>query len=135
MKSRGEQTPEWPGPLAGLKVLDLTRVLAGPFATQILGDLGAEIFKIEPPDYGDETRKYSPQREGESHYFIAINRSKKSIVIDLKTEGGKQIIFDLVSKVDVLVENYRAGVMDRLGLGYDTLSQINPRLIYCSISG
>lgn len=125
----------WPGPLQGVKVLDFTRILAGPFATQILGDLGAEIFKIESPGHGDETRTYAPSREGESHYFVAINRSKKSMVIDLKCEAGRAVAIDLVRRVDVLVENFRPGVLDRLGLGYEALQAINPRLIYCSISG
>lgn len=127
--------PGWAGPLAGIKVLDFTRILAGPFATQVLGDLGAEIFKVEPPGHGDETRTYAPCNEGESHYFVAINRSKKSIVVDLKSDEGRTIIVDLVRKVDVLVENFRPGVLDRLGLGYEVLRAVNPRLIHCAISG
>lgn len=126
---------DWPGPLEGVKVLDFTRILAGPFATQILGDLGAEIFKIEPPGHGDETRTYAPSRDGESHYFVAINRSKKSMVVDLKSEAGREVVIDLVRRVDVLVENFRPGVLDRLGLGYEALQSVNPRLIYCAISG
>src|SRR3984885_11908218 len=125
----------WPGPLAGLKVIDLTRVLAGPFATQSLGDLGAEVFKIEPPESGDETRHFPPFRDGESHYFLGINRNKKSLVVDLQQEAGKEILRRLVAQSDILVENYRPGVMDRLGLGYAALREINPRLIYCAISG
>jgi len=124
----------WAGPLAGLKVLDLTRVLAGPYATQSLGDLGAEIWKVEPPG-GDETRAFPPFLGGESHYFLALNRSKKSLVIDLKQEEGKDLLRRLVAKADILVENYRPGVMDRLGLGYEALSALNPGLIQCSISG
>jgi len=125
----------WEGPLAGVRVLDFTRILAGPFATQILGDLGAEILKLEPPGVGDETRTYAPHHNGESHYFVSINRSKKSIVIDLKTPEGVEIVRELVRDVDVVVENFRPGVLDRLGLGYEELSAINPRLIYCAISG
>ncbi len=125
----------WAGPLQGIRVLDFTRVLAGPSAALALADLGAEVIKIEPPGTGDETRSFPPFREGESHYYIAINRGKKSIVIDLKSEAGVQLVKDLAAKCDIVIENYRPGVMDRLGLGYDTLAAINPRLIYCSISG
>jgi crotonobetainyl-CoA:carnitine CoA-transferase CaiB-like acyl-CoA transferase len=125
----------WAGPLAGLRVIDLTRVLAGPFATQSLGDLGAEVLKIEPPGGGDETRRFPPFVDGESHYFLGINRNKKSLVVDLQQEAGKEILRRLVADSDILVENYRPGVMERLGLGYAALSEINPRLIYCAISG
>jgi crotonobetainyl-CoA:carnitine CoA-transferase CaiB-like acyl-CoA transferase len=130
-----KQEGGWSGPLQGVKILDFTRILAGPFATQILGDLGAEIIKVEPPGHGDETRTYAPFREGESHYFLAINRSKKSIVVDLKKPEGREVILDLVRTVDIVVENFRPGVLDKLGLGYDTLSKTNPRLIHCAISG
>jgi crotonobetainyl-CoA:carnitine CoA-transferase CaiB-like acyl-CoA transferase len=125
----------WAGPLQGIRVVDLTRVLAGPFATQSLGDLGAEILKIEPPGGGDETRRFPPFVAGESHYFLGINRNKKSLVIDLSQEAGADILRRLVDRADILVENYRPGVMDRLGLGYEALSAMNPRLIYCAISG
>jgi len=124
----------WQCPLAGIRVLDFTRVLAGPSASLALADMGAEIIKVEPPD-GDETRTFPPFRDGESHYFISINRGKKSIVIDLKSEAGKDLAKELASKCDILIENYRPGVMDRLGLGYDVLSKLNPGLIYCAISG
>jgi crotonobetainyl-CoA:carnitine CoA-transferase CaiB-like acyl-CoA transferase len=127
--------PAWPGPLAGIRVLDFTRVLAGPAASLALADLGAEVIKIEPPGSGDETRDFPPIRDGESHYFLSVNRGKKSIVIDLKSEAGVQLAKDLAAKCDIVVENYRPGVMDRLGLGYETLSTINPKLIYCAISG
>jgi crotonobetainyl-CoA:carnitine CoA-transferase CaiB-like acyl-CoA transferase len=126
---------EWAGPLQGIRVIDLTRVLAGPFATQSLGDLGAEILKIEPPGNGDETRHFPPFLEGESHYFLGINRNKKSLVVDLQQEAGKEILRRLAKESDILVENYRPGVMDRLGLGYAALAEISPRLIYCAISG
>jgi crotonobetainyl-CoA:carnitine CoA-transferase CaiB-like acyl-CoA transferase len=125
----------WAGPLAGIRVIDLTRVLAGPFATQSLGDLGAEVLKIEPPGGGDETRRFPPFVAGESHYFLGINRNKKSLVIDLQQEEGADILRRLVATADILVENYRPGVMDRLGLGYATLRALNPGLIYCAISG
>ena len=123
------------GPLAGVRVLDFTRVLAGPAASLALADLGAEVIKIEPPGSGDETRSFPPFRDGESHYYIGNNRGKKSIVIDLKSPEGLALAKDLAAECDIVVENYRPGVMDRLGLGYETLSAINPRLIYCAISG
>ena len=125
----------WNGPLQGVRVLDLTRVLAGPAASLALADLGAEVFKIEPPGSGDETRAFPPHRDGESHYFLSVNRGKKSIVVDLKTPAGVALAQDLAAKCDILVENYRPGVRDRLGLGYAALSAANPKLIYCSISG
>jgi crotonobetainyl-CoA:carnitine CoA-transferase CaiB-like acyl-CoA transferase len=133
MAERG--SPSWAGPLQGIRVLDFTRVLAGPSAALALADLGAEVIKIEPPGSGDETRSFPPFREGESHYYLAVNRGKKSIVLDLKSEAGVALAKELVAKCDIVIENYRPGVMDRLGLGYETLSAINPRLIYCAISG
>jgi crotonobetainyl-CoA:carnitine CoA-transferase CaiB-like acyl-CoA transferase len=126
--------PSWTGPLQGIRVLDFTRVLAGPSASLALADLGAEVLKIEPPG-GDETRLFPPLRENESHYFLSVNRGKKSIVVDLKNAAGVALVKELAARCDVLVENYRPGVMDRLGLGYETLSALNPRLIYCAISG
>src|SRR6201996_6023108 len=125
----------WAGPLQGIRVLDFTRVLAGPSASLALADLGAEVVKIEPHGTGDETRLFPPFRDEVSHYFLSINRGKKSIVVDLKTEAGVALVKDLACKCDVLLENYRPGVMDRLGLGYEVLSKANPRLIYCAISG
>src|ERR1700759_5171048 len=121
---------KWEGPLAGIRVLDFTRVLAGPAAALALADLGAEVLKIEPPGAGDETRAFPPFRDGESHYFLSVNRGKKSIVVDLKTEAGVALVKDLAAKCDILIENYRPGVMDRLGLGYEALSAANPGLIY-----
>ena len=129
------ETTSWPGPLAGIRVLDFTRVLAGPAAALALADLGAEVIKVEPPGGGDDTRSFPPHRGGESHYFLSVNRGKKSIVIDLKSPKGVQLAHELVEKCDVLIENYRPGVMDRLGLGYEKLSATNPGLIYCAISG
>jgi len=131
----GKHDDGWAGPLRGVRVIDLTRVLAGPFATQNLGDFGAEVLKIEPPGGGDETRRFPPFVDGESHYFLGINRNKKSLVVDLQKPAGAEILRRLVSTADILVENYRPGVMDRLGLGYEALSSLNPRLIYCAISG
>lgn len=128
-------TSTWAGPLQGIRVLDFTRVLSGPSAALALADLGAEVIKIEPPGSGDETRTFPPFRDGESHYFLSINRGKKSIVVDLKSAGGVALAKDLAAKCDILIENYRPGVMDRLGLGYEALSAINPGLIYCAISG
>lgn len=129
------QTTAWPGPLAGIRVLDFSRVLAGPAAALALADLGAEVWKIEPPGAGDETRTFPPIRDGESHYFLANNRGKKSIVVDLKTADGVALARDLAARCDILIENYRPGVMDRLGLGYETLAADHPGLIYCAISG
>ena len=128
-------TPSWAGPLRGIRVLDFTRVLAGPSASLALADLGAEVLKIEPPGTGDETRLFPPFRESVSHYFLSVNRGKKSIVVDLKTEAGVALVKDLSAQCDILIENYRPGVMDRLGLGYAALSAVNPGLIYCAISG
>lgn len=125
----------YPGPLAGIRVLDFTRVLAGPAAALALADLGAEVIKIEPPGTGDETRTFPPMRGGESHYFLSVNRGKKSIVVDLKSPTGVALVKDLAAKCDIVVENYRPGVMDRLGLGYEALAAVNPKLIYCAISG
>jgi len=132
---RPDDSAQWAGPLKGVRVLDLTRVLAGPAASLALADLGAEVFKIEPPGSGDETRAFPPHRDGESHYFLSVNRGKKSIVVDLKAPAGVALVKDLAAQCDILVENYRPGVMDRLGLGYGALSAVNPKLIYCSISG
>lgn len=127
--------PGWAGPLEGIRVLDFTRVLAGPSASLALADLGAEVLKVEPPGTGDETRLFPPFRESVSHYFLSVNRGKKSIVIDLKTAAGVALAGDLAARSDVLIENYRPGVMERLGLGYAALSAANPGLIYCAISG
>lgn len=132
-----EQTvsPDWAGPLSGIRVLDFSRVLAGPAASMALADLGAEIIKVEPPGSGDDTRTFPPFSDGHSVYFLGINRGKKSIVIDLKSPDGVALARDLAAKCDILIENYRPGVMDRLGLGYEMLSAANPGLIYCAISG
>ncbi|MEO3474429.1 CaiB/BaiF CoA-transferase family protein [Roseomonas sp. CAU 1739] len=130
-----EPAQDWGGPLAGLRVIDLTRVLAGPLAAQFLGDLGAEILKVEPPGKGDETRGFAPFVGGESHYFVGLNRGKRSLVLDLRKPEGADILRQLVATADALIENFRPGVMDRLGLGAEVLMALNPRLIYCAISG
>ena len=124
------------GPLAGLRVLDLSRILSGPFATMIFADLGADVVKLENPTVGDDTREWAPPYQGDqSAYFLAINRNKRGIAVDLKSERGRAIAQRLADQADVLVENFRPGTAARLGLGYEELSQRNPRLIYASISG
>ena len=127
--------PTRSGPLAGIKVLDFSRILSGPYATMVLADLGAEVIKVESIDKGDETRGFPPFQGELSHYYIALNRNKKSIALDLKTAEGLKIARDLARQSDILLENFRPGVMDRLGLGYDALSGENARLIYGSITG
>ncbi|HUW69324.1 MAG TPA: CoA transferase [bacterium] len=122
-------------PLEGIRVLDLTRVLAGPFCTMTLSDLGAEIIKVEVPGVGDDSRAFGPFKNGQSLYFVNINRGKKSIAIDLKTVAGKKLLIDLARKCDVIVENFRPGTMEKLGLGWDVLKSANPRLIYAAVSG
>jgi CoA:oxalate CoA-transferase len=123
------------GPLRGIRVLDLTWVLAGPFASMILGDLGAEVIKVERPPYGDVARTTGPIVNGESCYFFSINRGKKSVCLDLKAERGRELFLRLVGLSDVLMENFTPGTMDKLGLGYDVLQKDNPRLIYAATSG
>lgn len=125
------------GPLRGLVVADFSQLAQGPWATQMMGDMGAEIIKIEPPK-GDWMRHYSYGNlypEGESISFISFNRNKKSIVLDLKSDEGKKIAKDIIANADILLENFRPGVMDRLGLGYDEMIKLNPKLVYCSSSG
>lgn len=122
-------------PLQGLKVLDITHMLAGPYCTWMLGLMGADVIKVERPGEGDFARAIAPFRDDESLYFMSVNRNKRSITLNLKSEEGKKILRDLIAQSDILVENNRAGVMDRLGLGYQDARAINPRLIYASISG
>ncbi len=127
---------EVPGPLAGVAVLDFSRVVAGPYCTMLLGDDGADVVKIERPGAGDDTREWGPPFVGgESAYYLAINRNKRSIAIDLQHPAGRDLALDLAARADVVVENFRVGTMERLGLGYETLAARNPRLIYCGISG
>jgi crotonobetainyl-CoA:carnitine CoA-transferase CaiB-like acyl-CoA transferase len=123
-------------PLDGVRVLDLSRVLAGPWATMALGDLGAEIWKIENPNEGDETRSWSPPAfRGTATYYLSINRNKSSLAIDFRSERGQAIVRELAQRADVVVENYLTGTLARYGLDYPALAALNPRLIYCSISG
>ena len=122
-------------PLEGLIVLDLTRVLVGPYATMIMADLGANVIKIEMPGTGDDARAFPPHVNGESAYFMSLNRNKRGMTLNLKQDAGKQVFLDLVRKADILVENFRPGTMAKLGLDYETLRGINPRLIYAAASG
>jgi len=131
------------GPLHGVRVLDLTRILAGPSCTQILGDLGADVIKIERPGKGDDTRSFAPpflkdsagQATRESAYFLACNRNKRSVTVDLAKPEGQKLIRELVRKCDVLVENFKTGSLDQYGLSYDGVKNENPRMVYCSITG
>src|SRR3990172_4913760 len=122
-------------PLTGIKVLDLSRVLAGPYCTMVLGDLGAEVIKVEPPE-GDETRGWGPPfAGGESAYYLCVNRNKRGMVVNLKTEAGKNILRELAMQSDVLVENFRPGTLEKFGMDYESACALNPRLVYCSITG
>jgi crotonobetainyl-CoA:carnitine CoA-transferase CaiB-like acyl-CoA transferase len=124
------------GPLAGLLVIDLTRALAGPHAGMMFGDLGARVIKVEQPQAGDDTRAWGPPFvDGESTYFLSANRNKESITLDLKNERDRIILEELVSRADILLENFRPGTLDRLGFGYERLQGLNPGLIQLSISG
>lgn len=122
-------------PLEGVVVLDLSRVLAAPYTGMILADMGADVIKVERPGKGDDSRAYGPFKNGESVYYMSLNRGKRSMTLNMKSEEGKQILKDLVKQADVLVENFRGGTMDKLGLGYDVLKEINPRLIYSACTG
>ena len=121
--------------LSDVTILDLTRVLAGPYSTMMLADYGANVIKIEVPGKGDDTRSMGPFKNGASMYYANVNRNKKSITLNLKTEEGKKMFLEMVKKADVVVENYRPGVMDKLGLGYDVLKEVNDQLIYAAVSG
>lgn len=131
------------GPLSHIRVLDLSRIMAGPWCGQILADLGAEVIKIERLGAGDDTRQWGPpflsdsdgRQTNESGYYLSVNRGKKSVEIDLKTSEGVAVIIALSRRCDILLENFKTGTLDRMGLGYDALKLINPRLIYCSITG
>jgi formyl-CoA transferase len=124
------------GPLAGITVLDLTRVLSGPYCTMLLGDMGARVLKIEQPGRGDDTRAWGPPFvSGESTYFLSINRNKESVTLDFKTPRGRELLQQLIAQADVLVENFRPGALARLGLDYESLRTAHPRLVFCSISG
>jgi len=125
-----------PGALDGVRVLDLSRVLAGPYATMILGDLGADVIKVEAPGGSDDTRFWGPPfQNGMSAYYTAVNRNKRSVTVDLKTEQGRETVRRLAETADVVIHNFKTGTMDKWGLDYEALSRLNPRLIYCSITG
>jgi crotonobetainyl-CoA:carnitine CoA-transferase CaiB-like acyl-CoA transferase len=125
-----------PGPLTGFTVLDLTRVLSGPYCTMVLGDLGARIIKVEQPGKGDDTRAWGPPFLGEeSAYFLSINRNKESVTLDYKPAAGRKVLAELIAKADVLVENFRPGTLERAGFGWDAMHQKFPRLVYASIAG
>ena len=121
--------------LDGLKVIDLTRVLAGPFCTMLLGDMGADVIKIEEPQLGDDTRGWAPFVDGVSSYFLSVNRNKRSVALDFKSPAGAEAMTRLVGEADVLVENLRPGTLERAGFGYERLAALNPRLIYASVTG
>ncbi|MDP3058159.1 MAG: CoA transferase, partial [bacterium] len=121
--------------LSGIKVLDLSRVLAGPYCAMVLADLGAEVVKVEMPDVGDDSRAFGPFVGKESAYFMSLNRNKQSITLNLKEQAAKEVFLELVKKFDVIIENYRPGTMEKLGLGYERLAQVNPRIIYAAVSG
>ena len=125
------------GALEGIRVLDLSRVLAGPYCSMILGDLGADVIKIERPGVGDETRHWGPPfaAPGESAYFLCANRNKRSVTVNFKAAEGIAIIKELARKSDVFLENFPPGTLDKLGIGYDVISEVNPRIIYCTITG
>lgn len=126
-----------PLPLAGVRVLDISQVMAGPYACMLLGDLGADVIRIEPPGTGDQTRGAMgfKMKGADSLGFLNMNRNKRSVALNLKSEAGRQVLMRLVQDADILIENYRPGALKRLGLGYEALSQVNPRLVYTSISG
>ena len=126
-----------PSALGDVRILDFSRVLAGPFATMMLADLGAEVTKVERPGTGDETRSWGPPNDahGNATYFLSVNRNKRAVVLDLATDAGRRRARELAADADVVVENFRPGVMDTLGLGYEALAASNPRLVYCSITG
>ncbi len=121
--------------LENIKVVDLTRTLAGPFCTMMLGDLGANVIKIEEPERGDETRSWTPFWNGESTNFVSFNRNKRSLSLNLREERGRDIIRELANDADVMIESFRAGALDRMGLGYEDIRAFNPGIVYCSISG
>jgi formyl-CoA transferase len=123
-------------PLSDIKVLALSRVLAGPYCSMMLGDLGAEVIKVELPQAGDDTRHWGPpEAGGEAVYYLCLNRNKRSLTVNMKTAPGREIIRKLALQSDILIENYKCGTLQKMGLGYEDLRRENPRLIYCSITG
>jgi CoA:oxalate CoA-transferase len=123
------------GPFAGILVVDLTRVLAGPYCTMMLAELGARVIKVENPDGGDDSRRFSPFHGDKSAYFQSLNRGKESIALNLKSDNDRGLLLNMIRRADVMVENFRPGTLERLGIGYDLLKEANPRLIYASVSG
>jgi CoA:oxalate CoA-transferase len=123
------------GPLSGITIVDLSRILAGPYCTLLLAELGARVIKVEPPGQGDDARQYGPFRNGKSAYFVSVNRGKESIALDLKSPKGREIFERLLDKADALVENFRPGTMEKLGYGWDSLHRRYPRLVYAAASG
>ena len=124
-----------PGPLEGIKIIDLTTMVSGPWATDILGEQGAEVIKVETPGAGDHTRRLRNRMGGLSSTFLNINRTKRSITLNLKTDAGRRVLCELTAGADVFVQNFRPGVVERLGIGHQRLQSANPRLVYVSISG
>jgi CoA:oxalate CoA-transferase len=123
------------GPLSGITIIDLSRILAGPYCTLLLAELGARVIKVEPPGQGDDARQYGPFKNGKSGYFVSVNRGKESIALDLKSPAGREIFERLLDKADALVENFRPGTMEKLGYGWESLHQRYPRLVYAAASG
>ena len=123
------------GPLEGLFVLDISRTLAGPFCTMNLGDMGADVIKVEEPTSGDETRQWSPYWDGQSCFYLAVNRNKRNIAVNLKHPQGVEVVKKLATQADVMIESFRTGATDKMGLGYQEINGLNPRIIYCAISG
>ena len=123
-------------PLDDLLVVDLSRILSGPVCTMMLADMGAQVIKVEPPPWGDDSRKWGPPFiGGMSTYFQSVNRNKKSLGLNLRMEGGREVLWKLIDCADILIENFKPGVLDRLGFGYEAVSKRRPALVYCSISG
>jgi len=123
-------------PLEDLFVVDLSRILSGPVGTMFMADMGAQVVKVEPPPSGDDSRQWGPPFIGGiSTYFLSVNRGKKSLGLNLKTEKGRRILWQLIERADVVIENFRPGVLDKLGFGYDAVAKANPRAVYSSISG
>lgn len=130
------QKPERKLPLQGIRVIDFSQILAGPFCTMLLADMGADVVKVEKPNGGDDTRRYGPPFiEGESAAFLTLNRNKRSIVLDLKSEQGLGVMRRMLADADVMLHNFRPGVVERMGLGYDDVSALNPAIVYCAVSG
>lgn len=122
-------------PLKGFRVLDLTRFLSGPYCTMVLAELGADVIKVEPPESGDDSRRLGPKVNGESYPFGMPNRSKRSVALNLKEEEGLRAFLRMAEQADLVIENFRPGVVDRLGISYDDVRRVRPDILYCSISG